>query len=164
MPVMTLPGGASGPQKVGILTTSPNYTLDVNGTVAGTTFTGASAQLSGSVSASNLCVPSSTTISGSFVGAANQSGANVTNLSFSSATIASFIAYVTVTTSSAGETFTLVGTYSVANSTWNTANLDITSSGDTSGVSFSISSTGQITYSSGANIPTFRWYVQQLLK
>jgi hypothetical protein len=52
-PALSWVYNAAGP-RVGIATTAPGYTLDANGTVAAISFTGANAQLSGTVSAASL--------------------------------------------------------------------------------------------------------------
>jgi len=83
----------------------------------------------------------------------NASATNITGFSFSSSTTASFTANVTMICTSAIEYFTVHGVYSRATSTWM---LDSSSIGDSTGLTLSITSTGQMQYTATV-AGTLRW-------
>jgi len=83
----------------------------------------------------------------------NASATNITGFSFSSSTTASFTANVTMICTSAIEYFTVHGVYSRATSTWM---LDSSSIGDSTGLTLSITSSGQMQYTATV-AGTLRW-------
>jgi len=106
----------------------------------------------------------SSIFSGSFNAANNVSNQNVTGLSFDTASIGSFVAVISVKvigSSTLNETFTFEGTQ--LTSGWSTF---LSSVGDNSGITFAITSGGQVTYTApntaGWTSTTMRFSVTQI--
>lgn len=150
----------------GDITTTRNLSVDINGTTAETSADNADKLLIWDNSASALkSMTRSNFLSGfplasagdinetSFSAANNQaSPANVTGFAFANATVRSFSAHVSVSidaTSDLFETFDLQGVQK--GSSWD---LSVQSTGDESGIEFSITTAGQIQYTS-SNVSGF---------
>lgn len=132
-------------EKIGIVNTAPQYQLDVTGDI---NFTGSLYQ-NGTVFTSGGGGSGVGGITGATTaGNAVESATNVTDLLFAN-TVRAFTMYMTVTVSATTnkyEYFTIEGLQNASG--WN---LYVSSIGDVSTVSFSITSQGQIQYTSGTN-------------
>lgn len=93
----------------------------------------------------------------SFSASASQNGTSVTGLAFSNGAIRAFEAQVSVTTSTLFENFTLKGIQ--RGSDWQ---MTAQSAGDASGYTFSINTSGQVLYSSGAQTATLKFRASAL--
>jgi len=141
----------------GDITTTRSLSVDINGTTAETSIDNSDSVLIYDSSAAALRkMTRGNFVSGLSVASAgdiaesstsfndNQaSAANVTGLAFANATVRSFKAHVTVIRGSTFETFELLGVQKTAS--WD---MSIESVGDDCGVTFSITSAGQIQYTS----------------
>jgi hypothetical protein len=152
---------------VGIATTAPGYTLDVSGDI---NFTGTLRQNGSTFGASNtfgnIIIGVSSIASASFSAANNASATDVTGLVFNSVNIRSFNMQMTVSVvRSAGgnlfDVFTIDGIQSAGG--WV---LYASSVGDDTGITFSITSGGQVQYTSpnfaNWSSTTFRYTVNQV--
>ena len=139
---------------VGIGTTSPAFTLDVNGTIDAITYTGANLAITSATAGTMIANDSlsiggiSSFFTGSFSANNNvASASNVTGLLFPSASVRSFLATLTINLTKSGgnlnEMVTLEGIQ--RDSGWV---LFDTSLGEDTGLVFTIDSTGQIQYTS----------------
>jgi hypothetical protein len=166
--------GTAGTSLVGINTTAPAYTLDINGslratnslftnsTITNMTFTNVTAN---NLMTNNLNLGISSMFSGSFVASNNISvAANISGFAFANANIRAFNASVSVSVLVSSGTnlyavYTLIGNQT--DSGWTLLSDNV---GDT-GITFTITSAGQVQYTS-TNVTnftssTFRYNVQQ---
>ena len=166
--------GTTGTSLVGINTTAPAYTLDINGslratnslftnsTITNMTFTNVTAN---NLMTNNLNLGISSMFSGSFVASNNISvAANISGFAFANANIRAFNASVSVSVLVSSGTnlyavYTLIGNQTDSGWTLLADNV-----GD-AGITFTITSSGQVQYTS-TNVTnftssTFRYNVQQ---
>jgi len=132
-----------------------------NATIANYMFTNMTAN---NLVASNVNLGVSSLFSGSFIASNNVTAAsNVTGLSFSNSAIGAFTATVDVTIIATGSLYSMYTIRGYQNASgWNLATSNL---GDATGITFTITSSGQVQYVSsnvtGFTSSTFRYNVQQ---
>lgn len=155
--IFTLPGGATNINQVVTITNSTESNSNSTGAlvVAGGAGIAGTVNIGTGLNTPNVNLGISSMFSGSFIAANNVSSAtNVTGLSFPTADIRYFEAKVVITITKT-DTTTLDEIISLrGNNTDSGWQLFIENIGDTSGVTFTITSTGQVRYTS-TNVTSF---------